>query len=254
MSFADHFSGHAAEYARFRPDYPDALFDYLAGIAPARRLAWDCATGSGQAAISLARVFARVVATDASWSQVENARAHRRVRYVVASAEDSGIASNSVDLVTIAQSLHWFDRGRFWSEARRVLVPVGIIAFWAYGLFRMTPEVEAVVGRLYREIVGPYWPAQRGLIERGYGTIDFPFAEERPPAFRMEKEWRLEDLLGYLRTWSATRRYMEARGEDPVALVEEDLERAFGKPSGRTRRATWNLQLRVGRTPGPLRR
>jgi SAM-dependent methyltransferase len=254
VGFPDHFSGHAADYARYRPDYPDALFDYLGGLAPARRRAWDCATGNGQAAVALARIFGEVIATDASRNQLANAPAHPRVRYRVAPAEDSGIRGGSVELVTAAQSLHWFDRDRFWTEARRVLVPGGILAVWAYGLFRMAPEIEAVVRRLYREIVGPYWPAQRGLIERGYATIEFPFEEERPPAFRMEKEWRLEDLLGYLRTWSATRRFLEARGEDPVVFVERDLERAWGTSPGQTRSAIWDLQLRVGRTPERLRR
>lgn len=254
MSFPDHFSGHAAEYARYRPDYPDALFDYLAGLAPSRRRAWDCATGNGQAAVALARVFEEVVASDASRNQLENAQAHPRLRYWVAHAEASALRGESVALITVAQSLHWFDRDRFWAEARRVLVPGGILAVWAYGLFRMTAEVESVVRRLYREIVGPYWPAERALIERGYATIEFPFVEERPPALRMEKDWRLEDLVGYLRTWSATRRFLEARGEDPIGMVEADLERAWGAPPGQTRKAVWTLQLRVGRTPGPLRR
>jgi SAM-dependent methyltransferase len=254
VTFADHFSGHAAEYARYRPDYPEALFDYLAGLTPGRRRAWDCATGNGQAAVALARRFEEVIATDASGSQLENAEPHPRVLYRVARAEESGLEPESADLVTVAQSLHWFDRDRFWTEARRVLVPRGILAFWGYGLLRMTAEVETVLRRLYRDIVGPYWPAERGVIERGYSTIQFPFKEERPPAFRMEKDWTLGELLGYLRTWSATRRFLEDRGEDPVALVEEDLALAWNGPPERRRRATWELQLRVGRRPGPLRR
>jgi len=252
--FRDHFSGHASAYALFRPDYPDDLFDYLAQLAPSRRRAWDAATGNGQAAVALARVFERVVATDASLQQISNAREHPRVAYAVAAAEDPGLADASADLVTVAQSLHWFERERFWSEGRRVLVRGGVLAFWAYGLFHMTPEVEAVVGRLYTDIVGEYWPPERGEIERGYAHIPFPLSEESPPAFHMQKDWTLPDLLGYLRTWSATRRYAAARGEDPVALVEADLAKAWGGPPSATRRARWPIQLRVGRNPGPLPR
>ena len=254
MGFRDHFSGHAAEYALFRPDYPDSLFAYLARLAPDRGRAWDAATGNGQAAVALARVFDRVVATDASLRQVANARPHPRVRYAVAAAEDSGLTDGCCSLVTVAQSLHWFDRGRFWEEARRVLLPGGILAFWAYGLFRMTPEIEAVVRRLYGGIVGEYWPEERGEIERGYDHIEFPFPEERPPVFHMEKDWSLPDLVGYLRTWSATRRYQAARGHDPVALVEADLARAWDGPASLRRHARWPIQLRVGRSEGPARR
>ena len=254
MSFRDHFSGHSADYARFRPDYPAALFEYLAALVPSRRRAWDCATGNGQAAVALAEWFDDVVATDASARQIENARPHPRVHYRVAAAEDSLLPAGSMDLITVAQSLHWFDLDRFWAEARRVLVPAGVIAVWAYGLFRMSPPIEAVVRRLYVEIVGPYWPAERGEIERGYETIPFPFLEQRPPVFRMRKQWTVADLLGYLRTWSATRRYLEARGEDPVALVEPDLRAVWGGPPERPRPAVWTLQLRVGRISDPLRR
>ena len=119
--FPDHFSGVAGAYAEFRPRYPDALFDWLAEAAPSRELAWDCATGNGQAAVALARVFTRVVATDASAEQVQAATPHPRVEYRVGPAEESGLTSDSADAVTVAQALHWFDRPSFYAEASRVL-------------------------------------------------------------------------------------------------------------------------------------
>ncbi len=161
-TFADHFSAASADYARYRPDYPDRLFAYLADRAPGRRRAWDCATGNGQAARGLARHFAEVIATDASAQQIASAPPHRRVSYRVAPAEDSGLPDESVELITVAQALHWFDRPRFWPEARRVLVPRGVIAVWCYDLLSIDAEVDAVVGRLYRDVVGPYWPPERG--------------------------------------------------------------------------------------------
>ncbi len=245
-AFPDHFSAGSPDYARYRPDYPDRLFDYLAGLAPARRRAWDCATGSGQAALGLARRFAQVIATDASAEQIGAARPHRRVRYRVAPAEESGLEGGSVELVTAAQALHWFDRPRFWSEVRRVLVPGGVVAVWCYDLLRAGARVDVAVNRLYRDIVGPYWPADRALVEQGYRTIEFPFEEVEPPSFRMEKRWSLSDLVGYLGTWSATRRYGQVRGEDPIGLVRADLTRAWGPPE-RVRRIRWDLALRVGR-------
>jgi SAM-dependent methyltransferase len=243
-SFEDHFSGQAGDYARYRPDYPAALFEYLAGLAPDCRRAWDCATGNGQAAIGVASHFEAVVATDASVRQIREAARRDGVHYAVASAEESPL--ESVGLVTVAQALHWFDRARFWDEVRRVLVPGGVIAVWSYHGFHVTPEVEAVINRYYKDIVGPYWPAGRGIVEQGYRALEFPFAEETPPPFLLEKRWDFAALVGYLRTWSATRRYQEAKGNDPVLLVREDLAEAWGPPE-RIRPFRWDLDLRVGR-------
>ena len=245
-SFADHFSLQAPDYARYRPDYPDALFDFVAGLAPGSALAWDCATGSGQAAAGLAPRFRSVVATDASLRQVRSAVTHPRVRYAAAAAEAAPLPSGSADAVTSAQALHWFDRPRFWEEVRRVLVPRGAVAVWSYHGFHVTPEVEEVVHRLYRDVVGPYWPSERAIVERGYQELEFPFERVEPPALVLEKQWDLAALVGYLRTWSATQRYQAAVGADPILLMAEDLERAWGPP-GTIRPFRWDLDILVGR-------
>lgn len=245
-SFPDHFSGRASEYARYRPDYPEFLFEFLASQAPGRAMAWDCATGSGQAALGLARLFGSVLATDASVSQVSSAAPHPRVRYAVAAAEEAPLPEGSVELVAAAQALHWFDRGRFWAEARRVLVSRGILAVWSYRGFHVTAEVEAVVLRYYKAIVGPYWPPERALVERGYGDLEFPFEPLTPPPLVLEKHWDLAAVLGYLKTWSATQRYEAALGRDPLLLIRKDLEAAWGPPQT-VRRFCWDLDLRVGR-------
>lgn len=245
-SFPDHFSGHAADYARYRPDYPEALFDFLAGLPPARRRAWDCATGNGQAAAALSRRFDEVVATDASAKQIAAAVPFFGVTYRVAPAEASGLPDGSVDLVTAAQALHWFDRPRFWREAARVLVSGGVIAVWCYDWLRVDAAVDAVLRRLARDTVGPYWPPERAIVDTGYHALEFPFEEITAPSFEMEKRWRLSDVAGYLRTWSATRRFVEATGEDPILRVEPELAAAWGDP-GRTRTVRWTIDLRVGR-------
>jgi len=245
--FKDHFSAHADAYARYRPDYPPALFAWLAETAPTRSRAWDCATGSGQAAVALAEHFAEVVATDASEKQVRSAHPHPRVTYRVAPAEDSGIEAASIDLITVAQAVHWFDIPAFYREAERVLKPGGVLAVWAYAVFASTPEVDRVVDRLYRDIVGPFWPPDRGMIERGYDEVVLPFDPVSPLPFAMEKDWTAADAIGYLGTWSATRGYIQAHGQDPVDLVRDELVRAWGDG---TQRVRWPLYLKVARKAG----
>jgi len=247
VSFADHFSGVSAGYAAFRPRYPDALFDLLAEAAPAREAAWDCATGNGQAALGLARCFAHVIATDASEAQIAQATPHPRVTYRVAPAEDSGLADRSMDLVAAAQAVHWFDRPRFWAEARRVLRPGGVVAVWTYRLFSIAAELDAIVRRFYQDTVGPFWPPERKLTEERFHTIEFPFAEFAVPEFTIERRLTLEDVAGYIRTWSATRGFIERHGRDPVEDLATELAPVWGDP--RTPRlARWPVAVRAGRT------
>src|SRR5262245_45888760 len=176
MSFKDHFSKQAAGYAKFRPRYPQELFDYLGRIAPSRQLAWDCATGNGQAAVGLASVFTRVIATDASEKQIANAQAHEIVDYRVAPAENSGIGSEMIDLIMVAQALHWFDLDRFYLEARHVLKLDGVLAASAYNLLHIEKAIDEIVNRYYHEVVGPFWPPERRLVEQ-FGDLPMPFQE-----------------------------------------------------------------------------
>jgi SAM-dependent methyltransferase len=245
-AFKDHFSTGAREYARYRPTYPPALFEWLAGLCPARDLAWDCATGSGQAALGLAEHFERVIATDASDAQVEHAAPHPRVVYRVAPADASGLADRSVTLVTVAQALHWLDRPRFYAEVRRVTRPGGVLAVWTYNMLAIAPAIDALVGRFYRDTVGPWWAKDRALVEDGYRSIDFPFDELIAPTFSMRAEWTLADLEGYLRSWSAVQRYQAERGEDPVASLHAELAALWGEATER-RTVRWPLACRAAR-------
>jgi SAM-dependent methyltransferase len=244
MSFKDHFSRQAADYAIFRPGYPRELFDYLGSIAPGRQLAWDCGTGNGQAAVGLASVFDRVIATDASEKQISNAEPHERVEYRVAPAENADIPSGMVDLIMVAQALHWFDLDRFYDEARRVLRPGGILAASAYNLLRIEPAIEEVVKRYYYEVVGPFWPPERKLVEQ-FANLPFPFQTIDPPKFDMTASWDLDHLIGYLGTWSSTQRFVAAKGSDPLKQITDDLRIAWGNRR-QMRKIVWPLILRIG--------
>lgn len=246
--FKDHFSGQAAGYARFRPGYPEQLFAYLCQAAPGPQLAWDCATGSGQAALGLARHVPRVVATDASEQQLSNATEHPRVTYGGAPAERSGLPDHSVDLVTVAQALHWFDLDRFYAEVRRVTRPGGLLAVWTYNLLTISPALDPLVNELYWQRLAGHWPPERRWVDQAYAGLAFPFDRLEPPPLAMEASWTLEQLLGFLGTWSAVRRCIAAEGDDPVDRLRPALARAWG--STEHRQISWPLTLWVGVVSG----
>lgn len=248
MRYIDQFSEQAALYAVARPTYPDKLFSFLAGIAPSRRLAWDCATGSGQAAIGLARHFDHIIATDASEAQIAQARQLSRVEYRVAPAERSGLPDCSCDLVTVAQALHWFDLAAFYGEVRRVLAPGGILAAWCYLTPQIDRPIDKIIAHYWKDIVGPYWAPQIRFVEERYATIPFPFRPvSPPPRLVIEVSWTLRDLLAYIESWSSTQRYRRATGADPLVHVMEALARAWGPADG-ARLIGFPLSLRVGAT------
>ena len=246
--FNDQFSSVADGYVRYRPTYPDRLFAWLATLVPDRGLAWDCATGSGQAAQGLARHFDRVVATDASAAQLGNARPDPRIEYRQAPAHASGLPDRSAALVTVAQALHWLDLGSFWPEARRVARPGGVVAVWCYSGVTIDPAVDPLIRTYYRDVVGPHWAPERILVDEGYRSVVFPFPEITAPPFEIAVEWTLADLEGYLRSWSASASYRKAHGEDPVARVHPALEAAWGRPDD-AKPVRWPLHVRVGRVP-----
>lgn len=246
--FKDHFSGHARDYSDYRPKWPSGLFLWLSRQAPGRSLAWDCATGNGQAAVSLAEYFEQVVATDASPEQIAQAQNHPKVLYRVEPAECCTLHDASVDLVVVAQAFHWFDQATFLNEVRRILRPGGLLAVLVYRLAKITPPVDFAVDRLYREVLAGFWPAEREQVERGLEEVALPYDDVVAPCFELAVDWNLNQLVGYLGTWSAVRRYRHSRGQDPISRVRDELETAWG-PTEMIRRVVWPISLRVCRRP-----
>jgi SAM-dependent methyltransferase len=245
--FNDHYAAVSADYAHFRPLYPAALFEWLATTAPGRSVAWDCGTGSGQAAVPLAEYFDRVVATDASQAQIAATTSYPRIEYRVSPAHESALASASVDLITVAQALQWFDLELFYAEVRRVLKPGGLLAVWSYGRPSIEGgEVDSLLREFHRVTLASYWPPERAQVESGYRDLPFPFPEVPTPAFAMTASWTLPRLLGYVRTWSARGRYMEQNGVDPLVELAAKLAPLWGT-AHEERSVTWPLSFRVGR-------
>lgn len=243
--FKDHFSGQSAAYQRYRPDYPPALFDWLAAAAPSRRLALDVGTGNGQAAVALATHFEAVIGTEPSAAQLAEARPHARVTYRREPAESLSAAPGSADLLTVAQAAHWFDWPRFTAEAARILRPGGVIAVWSYGNCTVAPDVDRLLADFSRDVVGPWWPRERRHVEEAYRGLPLPFPALPAPAFEMRTDWDAPAMLGYLDTWSSVRRCRARTGRDPLDLIAGPLAGCWGQG---TRAMRWPLTLLAGRT------
>jgi SAM-dependent methyltransferase len=244
--FSDHFSSIASSYARHRPRYPATLVEFLAGIAPARELAWDCGCGSGQLSVGLASRFGRVIATDASADQLAKATPHAHVEYRCATAEKSGLPDRVVDAAIAAQAAHWFDLPAWHREVRRVTKAGAIVAAITYGNVEVEGEIGAIVRRFYTDVTEPYWSPERKLVDDGYRAMPFPFDEIEAPALEMSASWNLADFTGYVRTWSGVQGLEKALGRAPIEAFEVELGRAWG-PADTRRQVRWPLSMRVGR-------
>ncbi len=253
----DLFSAQSKEYASSRPTYPRALFEFIVGLVNEKNLAWDCATGNGQSAAVLADYFNQVVASDISAKQLDNAQQRSNIRYQIFPAERSLLEDNSVNLITVAQALHWFDFDRFYSEAKRVLkkredgkTGGGIIAAWSYGLHTISPDIDKITYHLYKDILGDkYWPVERKYVEAKYETIPFPFEPIPTPQFQLKLEWNLSELLGYFRSWSSVQKFIEKNNYNPVNEIREILETAWGgiDRASEKRIVTWPLYVKLGK-------
>ncbi|MCG8342360.1 MAG: class I SAM-dependent methyltransferase [Chlorobiales bacterium] len=243
--FKDRFSNHASEYRLYRPLYPEALFNHLASLAPTREAAWDCATGNGQSATCLARLFKQVYATDASSKQITHAIQKPNIDYSVSPAHRTALPDHSIDLITVAQAIHWFDNEPFYREVRRVIKKGGVIAAWAYHLPVIDPEIDRIIQRLYSEILGPFWEKEISHVASGYRDLYFPFKTLQSPVFTMKTNWNLYGLIGYLQTWSALEPYRKRYGNSPVERIVPDLLAVWETPSS-SKQVFWPIILKTG--------
>jgi len=248
----DHFENVARYYGEFRPHYPARLFELIACECSELFHAWDCATGSGQAAVSLAKIFDAVTATDASTAQLSARQIHPNVTYRLAPAHSSGLPNASIDAITVAQALHWLPLEDFFHECERVLKPGGILAAWCYGTLRTNSAfLNSILQHYYQTVVGPYWPPERALVDDSYRSIKLPFEEltisklALQPLFLIQ-DWDQHQLIGYLRSWSASGYFFNATGQDPIMTIRPELDAAWGQPSQK-HKISWPITLRMAK-------
>lgn len=233
----DNFSDRAKLYARYRPEYPDALYDFIleliekSGIATDN--AWVCATGNGQVAKILSKKFKTVFASDISKTQIDNAFELPNIKYSVQRAENTDFINNYFDLITVAQAIHWFDFDNFYKEAFRVAKSRALIAVWGYNQIYISQKIDKIVNKLYYDIVGKYWNSERLFVEKRYKTIPFPFFEIKPPEIDIKCNWSVSDLIGYLSSWSAVNKYNIENNKNPIELIEKELIENWGNEENR---------------------
>jgi ubiquinone/menaquinone biosynthesis C-methylase UbiE len=246
VKFKDYFSAQSSEYVKFRPTYPQELFEFLTSQTKEHKTAWDCACGSGQAAVGLAEFYDKVIATDASLKQIENAISHPKVTYIAAPAENSGLETHSADLITVATAIHWIDTSRFYPEVKRILKPGGIIAVWNYAHSKVSPDIDRVFNFFANKTLLDYWPKETLKSWDFDKNIEFPFDRIKSPDFKLYAEWSLKNYLNYIYTWSAVQKYIEENNLNPLFKLEDKLKKIWGKENA-VRRITWNLKMKIGR-------
>ena len=240
----DNFSSQSDKYAKYRPAYPSAFFEYINALVPIKQNAWDCGTGNGQVAYALAKTFKNVFATDISQSQIDHALRADNIFYSVQPAEKTNFENQVFDLIVIAQAIHWFDFDKFYTEARRTAKVNAFICVIGYGQIKISQHIDRIITDFYENVVGKYWDKERTYIDENYETIPFPFPELETPHFTNRLQWTLEHLMGYLKTWSAVKHFVKQNGYNPVDKLQPEIETYWTK--GQTLEVRFPLLLRVG--------
>lgn len=240
--FKDLFSKQSVDYAKYRPVYPQELYDYLKSLPLNHHSVWDCGTGNGQAAAELAAFFDHVTATDPSAKQIQSATPHPRISYRIASAEDFS-SETKFNLITVAQAFHWFNHDRFAEVIKKIAAPDAHLVVWSYANAFVSPEVDRAVTHLYEDILDPFWDPERKIVETGYKTLSMPFKEVEAPKLVMTADWSVDHFIGYLSTWSALQKFIAARGVNPLETEAVKIAEAWG--AGKTRTVSWPLSIRT---------
>ncbi|MEP7163146.1 MAG: class I SAM-dependent methyltransferase [Ferruginibacter sp.] len=239
----DNFSEQAADYARYRPQYPRELFEYIIGLVSEKKFAWDCGTGNGQTAMELSRHFEKVYATDISSKQIEYAVKEKNITYIVEPAESTGIENNTTDLITVSQALHWFDFDKFYDEVKRVSKPGGLIAVWTYSLLQVDTITDALIHKHHFDTLEKYWDEERKYVDDGYSSIPFPFEKINTPEFFIEVNWNTGDLEGYFNTWSALQKFTRHNNYNPVPALMKEIKLHWR--DGHTRKIIFPIHLKM---------
>lgn len=243
---ANWFSQGGQKYSQYRPEYPPELARFLAEISPRTHKALDVGCGTGQLTRTLSAYFASVTGIDPSEDQLKNVSPEPGITYLHSTAESLPGNLCDYDLITVAQAAHWFHLEEFYREVRRVASPDAIIALISYGVLNIEGEVGTRFEKLYYEEIAHLWPPERKLVDSGYKELYFPFQELEVPDLKIEAEWNLQALLGYISTWSAVRQAQQKGQAHLFARFADELAMIWGDPES-CRKMSWPLNIRIGK-------
>ena len=241
----DNFSVQSDAYAKFRPSYPIAFFDYLNSLLDTKEKAWDCGTGNGQVAIQLAKTFQQVCATDISQAQLDNAFQADNIHYSIQPSEKTNFKNDCFDLIIVAQAIHWFDFDKFYEEVKRTAKKDALFCVIGYDRIQISEPIDTIITNFYTRIIGPYWDSERKYIDEAYQTIPFPFEEMPTPEFENNYQWSLDHVIGYLNTWSAVKHFTKQNGFNPVENLQAELQKVWNEDE--IKEVRFPLLLRIGK-------
>lgn len=246
MQISNWFEQNSADYARFRPNYPSALIEFLASISPNQQLALDVGCGTGQLSQPLAKYFSHVIAVDPSASQLQHALTQPNLQYLCAPAEQLPVANHCASLITAAQAAHWFDLTMFYAEVQRVAQPNAILALISYGVVQLEAPLNERFKQFYYQEIGHFWPPERALVDAGYQSLAFPFKPLSHPNFSIELQWDFSAFLGYISTWSAISNAKQQGALAKLQQFADDLLLLWGEPQ-QQRKIYWPINLRLAK-------
>lgn len=245
-SVLDKFSAQAGLYKKYRPVYPQELYDEILKATNGRNHCWDCGTGNGQVAKVLAKHFKSVEASDISRNQISNAERSDNITYHISRAEKTLFKDNQFDLVTVAQALHWFDISAFFKEVKRVCKNNATLSVWGYGLIRIDEEINALIDQYYHEITGPYWNKERNYVDQQYNSIPFDFqAVPTSKSFSIQASWDIFQLEGYFKSWSAVQNYLKEHQHSPVDWIMEKIKLRWDRNN--VKQVNFPIFMKMGR-------
>jgi len=238
------------QFKQFRPTYPSDLYDFVLSCVSNKDTAWDCGTGNGQVASILSNYFNNVIATDLCEAQIDNATLADNINYIVTKSENSTISENSVDLITSAQAVHWFDIENFYKEAKRVGRENAIIALWGYNRYRIDAVLDDIMDSFYSKFLDAYWhDTPRVFLANAYRTLPFDFEEIASPKLEIKVDWKLSQIEGYLETMSSVQEYIKENQHDPVPDLMQELMKEWHTDT--YREVTFPIFMRVGKIHKP---
>ena len=239
------FSKQSELYARYRPGYPDELFEFIFSHLNKKEMAWDACTGSGQVASVLSEHFSKVFANDISREQLSHAPEKSNIEYVKVAAEETGFPGNIFDLITIAQAIHWLDFDQFYKEVIRTAADGCLIAVIGYGMVRINEDINPYIDKFYNYTFSEYFSENRRYLDRHYKTIPFPFDEIESPEFTNKLDWSIHDLAGYLNSWSTVQKFKDDKGFNPAEKLIKELKPHWSE--GEEKEVNFPVFLRLGR-------